>query len=265
MSAQPLNYCRSLVRQLRPAIDIPSNVSRERMIHVLDLVNASQKFCLPSGGRLLEDMELRGLDTTDLSLPFPFIALEYQADIGINLDAPYKCSKRIVLARQDNGLIRCTSVLYVDSVGLWSILPDFGFDSRDWRFDIGVSGRTGMNIMRVDERIPVRDYADEAGAVLHLLNALSCTNVRTIRSIPKIKAKTKDALPFDSYHFLTIDSSDASGAGVGGHRSPREHLRRGHIRRISSGRRLWINATVVAANRGAGKITKDYGLAGPKE
>lgn len=41
--------------------------------------------------------------------------------------------------------------------------------------------------------------------------------------------------------------------------SPREHLRRGHIRRLEDGRKFWINAAVVAAGNG-GKIHKDYGI-----
>jgi len=70
--------------------------------------------------------------------------------------------------------------------------------------------------------------------------------------------------PFDDYHILTIESpkAAASDGGHGGsHRSPREHLRRGHIRRLEDGRKLWINATVVNAGVG-GKVSKDYRIAG---
>ena len=99
---------------------------------------------------------------------------------------------------------------------------------------------------------------------LHFLNALSCANVHVERDLPKKAGKKiNSALPFDTYHVLTIDvpgHAGAVGSPTGGHRSPREHLRRGHIRRLEGGRRIWVNATVVAAGRGAGVVTKDYAL-----
>ena len=68
------------------------------------------------------------------------------------------------------------------------------------------------------------------------------------------------ALPFDDYHVLTINvggQGQREGAANGSHRSPREHLRRGHIRRLQDGRKLWVNATVVNPGVGA-KVMKDY-------
>lgn len=116
--------------------------------------------------------------------------------------------------------------------------------------------------------VPDSDYADEIGALLGMLSALQCSNVSVERSDVSKARKAmligkRDALPFDSYNVLTINSSyDDTGittAATGGHhRSPREHLRRGHIRRLVSGRRIWVNATVVAAGRGTGVVSKDY-------
>lgn len=102
----------------------------------------------------------------------------------------------------------------------------------------------------------------EARVVLGFLNALACSNVTIERGpAPKQGAKLKNSLPFDAYHTLVLRGPEsASGnTGLGGHRSPREHLRRGHIRRLESGNKVWVNATVV--NAGApGKILKDYVL-----
>ena len=70
----------------------------------------------------------------------------------------------------------------------------------------------------------------------------------------------RGALPFDEYRILTVrspggdDEQPAARAAVALHRSPREHLRRGHIRIYESGKRVWINPTLVNAGVG-GKIS----------
>jgi len=98
--------------------------------------------------------------------------------------------------------------------------------------------------------------------LLQFLNALACENVRAERSEPKSAGrKIRAALPFDAYYILTVGapaSSRASAAHGGSHRSPREHIRRGHIRRLPGDRRIWVNAAIVNAGRGAGVVHKDY-------
>jgi hypothetical protein len=105
--------------------------------------------------------------------------------------------------------------------------------------------------------------AYDARTLMHLLNALQCSNVQIERSEPrKAGKKIKSALPFDAYHVLTIDvgrrAECAASAGGNGHRSPREHLRRGHIVHPEGRRPYWRNATIVNAGRGFAKVAKDY-------
>ena len=101
--------------------------------------------------------------------------------------------------------------------------------------------------------------------MLDFLNALQCSNVE-VEKIPlkKTALAMRKAIPFDEYHVLAIKVSQIKsidcGAKNGLHRSPREHLRRGHIRRYANGSKIWVNAAVVNAGIG-GKISKDYRLA----
>lgn len=104
---------------------------------------------------------------------------------------------------------------------------------------------------------------DECAAALELIEALACSNVSheamPVRKLNKGAAR-RGALPFHEYRTLVVNArSGGSGSrnGDGSHRSPREHLRRGHIRRLGDGRQLWINSTVVNAGRG-GVIQKVY-------
>ena len=100
-----------------------------------------------------------------------------------------------------------------------------------------------------------------ASTLLNFLNALACSNVHTEKLPTRKPSKTLGALPFDEYHVLTIDRPAGTGNGHAGgsHRSPREHLRRGHIRRLPTGSKIWVNAAVINAGAG-GKIRKQYAM-----
>jgi hypothetical protein len=71
-------------------------------------------------------------------------------------------------------------------------------------------------------------------------------------------------LPFDSYRFLTVlvgkkpNSDNSNVTTLGTDRStPREHLRRGHVRKYSSGLKIWINSMIINAGSES-KILKTY-------
>lgn len=263
-----LNYCRKMVKQFAGDIRKPGLPEDNRGIlsHAIDLAQASQKFLLPDGGRIYDDKEYRSLDENEpLSLPYPFIALEYsrQRDVIAESAETYS-SKVIIFARQRDDAIVFMPVIWLDRYGFWGPMPEaaiprVGYLDREKTFN----GYTAVRIEIADTRLPLSDYSDEAGSLLCFLNILQCRNVHVEQSRPKNHGKKiKAALSFDTYHVLTIDAPGKSGEGAatGSHRSPREHLRRGHIRRLGDGRRIWVNATVVAAGRGAGVVTKDYAV-----
>lgn len=268
---QHLNYSRQLVKYCMNILSIPSIDPEYRAMasSVLDLHGASTKFMLPSGGRLYDDLGLRALDEdVPLRLPYQYLCLEYHQDIANPLhdgagfvDAP----KRVVYARERSGFIVVTVAFWAKHDGSWRILPECAIPVTGYLDrTVSVAGRPVIKAAYKDSRIPINDYADELGALLCFLNVLQCSNVHVERSDPKRGGKKlKTAIPFDAYHILTIDvpgkAVDGAATG-GGHRSPREHLRRGHIRRLADGRRIWVNATVVAAGRGAGVVTKDYAV-----
>lgn len=114
----------------------------------------------------------------------------------------------------------------------------------------------------------IKDIASEVSALLELCEALSCSNVhhQTIESInPAVnQRRIRDGkVPMYETRTLWIDvpgGSKDSGDGQGGtHRSPRQHLRRGHIRNLRSGKKVWVNAAVVGAKE-SGFIRKDYAI-----
>ncbi|MEX2639717.1 MAG: hypothetical protein WD266_03445 [Balneolales bacterium] len=103
---------------------------------------------------------------------------------------------------------------------------------------------------------------DMASAV----EVFSCSNVTTIsHDAPKfinMKRKKKKKTPIFSYVTLHItgettkkDTKNKSGT----HASPRLHLRRGHIRRLSNDRRIWVTSCLVG-DRVRGFVSKDYSV-----
>lgn len=107
------------------------------------------------------------------------------------------------------------------------------------------------------------DIGGEVRIVLELLEALSCKNVVIDNAkIPKIgeRGAANKNLPFYETKCLTIKATQKQGTGTrtGTHESPRQHLRRGHIRRLESGN-IWVNACVVG-NSEKGIIKKSYNV-----
>ena len=269
MKTQQTNFCRQMTKQFSSKIGIPNfpTHNKQMLSHCIDLSVASEKFLLPSGGRLLDDKEFRALDELEpLNLPFPIIALEYFQHLeNNNLDQTETSTKRIIFARTRDDYIVITPVCWFDSQGIWAPFPEIGIPITGYldRRAAMVDGRVAIVANRINAHIPFSDYADELGAFLCFMNALQCQNVRAERVLSNKKnRKIKPSLPFDSYHILTINSQKGNSTPNEcghEHRHPREHLRRGHIRRLEN-KKIWVNATVVNAGIG-NKLDKDYRLA----
>lgn len=260
---QHLNYCRQFVQFCGSYMDPLRRANGSAwadMQKTLVLVRQSQKFLLPEGGVLFEDLRMAAIDGERLSLPYPVVALESAGPANSPL------SKSIVLAAESDGHIQVEHVACKRANGEWNVFGEFWL-RREGAVRSGtyrIETRPGKYGSREEEE---RACALPAQILLQFLNVMACSNVHAQRSPAKRAAQAmRKAIPFDDYHILTIDAPSRAAIGgdgiaiAGSHRSPREHLRRGHIRRLSDGRKLWVNATVVNAGVG-GKVSKDYRLA----
>jgi hypothetical protein len=264
---QPLNYCRQISKQFSRVLDIPSTAkeSKEVLSHIVDLIKVSQKFMLPDGGIVCDDMELKALDeSVPLRLPHPFIALEF-SNHRVPGPGKFMPSKQVLLARErDEGdVIVITPVLFAEHKGVWMPWPEVAMDTTKYLDRANLKGgRVPVNIRNPNAKalgVPDDDYADEMAALLSFLNVLQCKNVHVEKVVPKKQGRCKTAFQFDTYHVLTVGGPMADCQQLGGsHRSPREHLRRGHVRRLQTGKTVWVNAALVSSGRGFGVVTKDY-------
>src|SRR5690606_16365894 len=137
--------------------------------------------------------------------------------------------------------------------------------------ELCISGSAGMPKEKFEQMVDglSRDIGQEAGAVLEFIEACSCSNVhhQVVQQAPKAAVAQRRArdgkLPILETRALVLDlpgkeSSGMAGAnGDSGRASPRQHLRRGHIRRLESGKRVWVQSAVVGGER-AGVIDKAY-------
>lgn len=263
------NFCRSMAKQfmetLGRAFPPVPEITRKVISNAMDLYTASQKFILPEDGRLLDDPAFKALDETrPLNLPFPFIALEYTNQIKHINQGESPSSKRIVFARDREDGIVMTIVFYADIYHVWVVLPECYIPKVNYlnRKMKDRDGNVAIHMQCVDPSVPKSDLSGELGALIGFLNALQCSNIHIEKSYPKkVNKKVKSALPFDVYHILTVDLNHKLSDCLHlerPHRSPREHLRRGHVRRYPNGISIWINNTVVNAGKGFARVDKDY-------
>lgn len=266
MKSDHLNYSRQLLMQFKAMAAIPNIESEKKAVieHTIDLCRASKKFLLPEDGVLLPDDEWRALDeSVKLRLPYPFIALEFQARLTNESGNPV-FARRVIFCREDEDGIYVKPAAWIEANGFWIVRPDSCIPS------VNYLNRSNPNkvtfIADYEGARSAEEGAQHLRVVLGFLNALQCSNVHIQKSEPKKKSKkVKSALQFDTYHILTINigrTGEYSGVGGLGHRSPREHLRRGHIVRPKDRKPFWRNATVVCAGGIAGKVEKDYRVRG---
>lgn len=262
---QAMNYCRQMtptfehaIRVLAESTDEKSIALRNEYMSALEIAQAAKKFTLPTGGRVIVDYELRGLGDMELRLPFKTVALEYP------VPSDGRMQKHVVLAEEQDDRIVMQYVI--------------GFEGDDWipagrvhmprtNYAKDCGGYFYPEILVENPECPEDLALEPAVAIISFLNALACSNVH-IDKLPARKTnKKKRGLAFDEYHVLTIDvpgnvhGHGSNGDGSG--RSPREHLRRGHIRRLQSGMRVWVNAAVVNAGKGLCGVSKDYAVRAP--
>lgn len=266
---EPFNYLRAANTWFAKNPDCLGPGDKKIML----AASSAVKFVLPDYGLLLDD-DLKGLSNTQqIRLPFENVVIEFQSPLKENSYTNYTTgnpanpsSKRIVVAQQIiEELISVWVICYVDTHRAWAVVSFsavIGLENNAIKFGI-LDDRKNLSQSkkRTSDLDLFDDVKDEVRAVLELIEMLSCRNVAheslPVRPLSK-NQKRNGALPFDEYRVLTVSNHKESEKNwrQGDHRSPREHLRRGHIRRLQMGN-VWVNSTIVNPGIG-GKIEKQY-------
>jgi hypothetical protein len=184
--------------------------------------------------------------------PFPVTVLEFEhAD-----DKPLICT--IVFIKDigdDNGFL-FISGQKIRATGEWrTIKPCIGRKNELGGFSF--EGYT--------------DQQDYAGIWFcwsaHIFQLLNCTNIVSIEHVAPIKLNKKriaqGKCPVFSFKTLRVkvpnEGREKKPSLGGTHSNPRVHLRRGHIRRLPTGKSTWVQSCVVGSLE-KGAVHKDYSI-----
>lgn len=267
------NYSAGAIEYLRllsGRADIPeaARISGE----VADMIEAAHKFVLPDNGILFGPLADNMFD--EVRLPFGHVVLEFDA-VGEGKPRPngIKCERRVVLCFEKAGhtgdpVVSILPITWSSKDERWLPSPVFVEIPCKRKVDyyavIVALGEPGKKVLeRDDAKELLTDSSLEIQAVIEFCAAISCTNVTTEILRPNREARAaRPASTLFDYHVLMIEPGreHATSEDRGGtHASPRTHLRRGHIRRLAWGPRVWVNSCVVNPSA-IGTVNKDYAV-----
>ena len=250
-----------------------------RLKSQVNFIKEAVKFAMPDGGFIFDD-DLSGIRGQHAQLPFDKITVEYACFFEGQL------IKTLVLCEKNGDNIDISSFYGVKDV--WEPCPVGMQIMCDW-WDYSDVTLPSINnrVQREDKfRLKCRVFplyrsgypsleddiskgnahgiTNDAKALLEFLEALTCRNVSMSNYQDAFKDNDKrikeGKLPFYETKMLVIDTQYTAGSKTvngGSHASPRQHLRRGHIRRHATAGNIWIQSSVVG-DPTKGSISKSY-------
>ena len=220
-------------------------VSSRNAMAIAETIKKAQHFAIPDGGALFDD-KLKGLDLSNIRLPYPDITVEWFIDKPKN-DGKYPCPKRIIVASEVEDFIVCVGVWYSHEIpkGCWGFnpfkifikmdnsvpFPSSGFgDIVPFRFEDGreiqiapaftqdqfAENLRSGEISSKEALEVLQDSTLEMMGLFEFLEALSCKNViaeplEKIDHAKNIRRIRDGKLPIYETRILTIDTGRNSG------------------------------------------------------
>jgi hypothetical protein len=201
-------------------------------------------------------------------LPYPVCYFEFDAD-GAERDDGTSIGqiRMMVLARELDGEI---SSVFFRSHPPGDRYFSMGFGAR-WRVENGeVLWEPDLLTDQMPADLEDAEHLERVTAiflvpVLSYLTLLNRPGAEVTRVVPPTKlviSRQKSGKPplFD-YHRVKFTGNDRTSSVSGNEESdragPRLHMRKGHVRRLASGKEIWIRSTIVG-HASAGALGKDY-------
>ena len=260
----------------------PGGGPTENILLLKEIIDSSVHFNL-GDGKVFDD-NFRGLQNSQLRLPFRYITISFVTDN----------KNQLVVATES---LTDESAIYLrffeqDSIGdmmlTFACFINKNFNENEITFN--EDGDWDMKFQELDpesleiikHEIPYKVFTNKVfnqnifgivqsgiKATFELCEALQCSNVTsapTKKIGPNVnirRARDGKAKLYDTYTlFIDTNKRDSNGTVINlfEKNSPRQHLRRGHIRCYQTGLKVWVNSCVVGSAED-GVITKDYAFA----
>ena len=237
------------------------------------------KFVIPDGGLILDD-NLRGIMSTPVRLPFEVTVIEFAVPHYPSKTDHYTMHKVVILCVEfgEDGDFKIHPMMYLMGAGqaFWIPCAYEAVVPFEDQLKIREDGRVAFKATIIPsgalddntDKNKTRDVHTEVitkciGSTYELLEALTCTNIEQSiyqQASPKNAQRIKShKAPIYETRCLTLKTtkkeSFSSNGGLS-HKSPKQHLRRGHIRRLEKGN-IWVNSCVVG-DASNGIIDKHY-------
>jgi hypothetical protein len=199
-------------------------------------------------------------DGRALRLPFPAVAIEFE-NTAFAKPLPTILLASEVSAEDGRPLIRILASEFYSDENQWGTFLPMHLEAEDfakkidgtWAFKLHQEEAQRLEVIS-PFLVGFFNFAIPFNAGYGKVHKAAKPKVR------KSLLKKKGALPLEVYYTLLIDPLAMAAASTvqgGTHASPREHTRRGHVRVYSTGKTVWVSASLV--NKGApGKIHKTY-------
>ncbi len=245
---------------------------------------SARSFLLPANGRMLDPNTQMSIKLDKLRMPFPQCVLEYQIeksfyksgeDYSSALDrGRLNPDAAVLIVVSDEMSVRCFPVwrMVYRGVPFWQPSRGAFLIAANNAIEIDRRGfATGdfsiIKPLALDEHLkqPANEFVDELVVLAQFCMLCSCDNVAPVKIFEPSSQLVKRCherrkLPPDEYYVLDCfmgEHAERGPDGIGGHASPRFHVRRGHVRRLPDGRTTWVRQCTVG-DAALGKIEKDY-------
>lgn len=245
-------------------------------------------FLLPEDGLMLGADTASQLTLANCRLPFPSCVLEYSIDPAYwnnrRGNVAFFPTDTLLMVTQFADRLRCVAVWRQRNSDLGDVwIPTvYGFEVDEHsvihvKEDLEVAIENVKTISAPGapdcphEEI-LGNYSDEMRVLAQFALLCNCGNVKAEKIYtPPAKlvkrARERGKLPPDDYYvldcFLGENRETARESQGTHHASPRFHVRRGHVRRLSADKLTWVRSAKVG-NAALGRIDKSYRMHGPR-
>ncbi|MGK5033171.1 hypothetical protein [Janthinobacterium sp. MDT1-19] len=259
--------------------------SSSAMDETIRVMRAATKFSLPDDALLIDLKDYRQEFSALLRLPYPIVTLEY-ANFLPPEPGSLVSSKRIIVAWTHEAstvfkvknpwdrAIYFTQLYYDDEQSEWepsTVVWGFNPDelAKDEHGEFLVTGfhdfpcHPEMYENLTQDQIN-SDLENGFKPLLEFCLTVNCENVKSTVVEPPAKLAKKrtknNREPLYSYHVLNLPGDveqGESGTRLGSRDGPRVHWRRGHLRRLSDSRIIWVRHALIG-NPERGSVDKSY-------